>query len=370
MKAKSLALLFSPLALFCTDLAAQHEERQTPSRQAQTAEPLELLGKRLGAAVESAASGIVHITARQLRAVSPSRTERTVAMQVEESGSGVIAEIEGRRIILTNRHVVQGIELGAITIRTHDRKILTPTKMVTNEDYDLALIEVSEKLPAAVDFADSDKIGVGDFVLAVGSPFGLDRSVSLGIISAKNRRNIPSSNKAPRVGFLQLDAAVNPGSSGGPVLNLRGEVVGLVTAIATQSGGYEGVAFALPSNLVRRVTRQMLQNDGVGRKPHVGLAFDREFPMTDRRRLGIDREIGTRINRVVQNSPATLAGLQVGDVILQFDGTEVEDDLHFVVLVAEAEIGKAATLIVNRTGHVFSVDITPTAAPIAGTVRE
>ncbi len=371
-------LLFFLFCLqYCLPLAAQPTSRlavrQEMRRQLHlSAAPLEQFGKQLHAAAEFALPSIVHIETRQIRPASSGRNERRPAIQVEESGSGIIAQIEGQLVILTNRHIVHHVELNAITIRTHNRKVLTPTKILTNEDFDLAVIEMAETetearphtLPEAIDFADSDKVEVGDFVLAVGSPYGLERSVSLGIISAKKRRHIPmvgGVGATPRVGFLQLDAAVNPGSSGGPVLNLRGEVVGLVTAIASQGGGNEGVAFALPSKVVQKVARQMVQNNGEVQKPQVGLAFDKVFSMQDRRRLGLDRQIGARINRVITDSPAAKAGLAIGDVILAFDGVEVEDDLHFVVLVAETSVDKMVTLLVNRNGQNLEIEITPVA---------
>ena len=362
----SMAILYALVLLFIATtapLSAQMPDRdQWRNRLRTAAEPFDRFGRVIRSSAEFAAPGIVHIEATQVRAVNPGRAPgRSVPMQVEESGSGVIARLEGKMVVLTNRHVVQGISLDSIKIRTSDRRMLTPTKVTTNEDFDLATVEVAETLSVAVDFGDSDLVGVGDIVLAVGSPFGLDRSLSMGIISAKNRRNIPAAaGEAPRVGFLQLDAAVNPGSSGGPVLNLRGEVVGLITAIATQGGGHEGVAFAIPSKIVLRIASQMVRDESVVLKPHVGLGFDREFPMSDRRQLGIDRFIGARINRVVADSPADQGGLKVGDVILSFDGVEVEDDLHLVILVAEAEVDRPHRVTVNRSGQSFELTVTPT----------
>ncbi|MDR0870995.1 MAG: S1C family serine protease, partial [Planctomycetaceae bacterium] len=188
------------------------------------AAPFEQLSSVLRRSAEFAAPSIVHIEATQVRPVNPSRTPgRTAAMQVEESGSGIIAEIAGKQVILTNRHVVAGVEMDAVKIETADRRILTPKSIITNTDFDLAVISVAETLPVNAVLGDCDKVQTGDFVLAFGSPFGLKRSVSFGIISAVNRRNIPAgTGESPRVGFFQIDAAVNPGSSGGPMLNLRG----------------------------------------------------------------------------------------------------------------------------------------------------
>jgi serine protease Do len=321
--------------------------------------PFERLSEVFRLSVEFAEPVIVHIEATQIKSVNPSRSGRSVKMQVEESGSGVIAAIADKQVILTNRHVVEGIELNSIKILTHDRRLLTPSRVATNEEFDLAVVEVAEKLPHAADFGNSEQVRVGDIVLAVGSPFGLDRSVSMGIIGAVNRRNVPAtSGLTPRIGFFQTDAAINPGSSGGPLLNLRGEVIGLVTAIATQGGGHDGVAFVLPIKSVLRVAEQLVRN-GTVVKPHVGLGFDPEFSAEKRKELGIDRQIGTRINRVVPDTPAAQIGLRVGDVILSFNGVEVEDDTHIVNLVALSEIDKPVKITVNRDGNNIDFSITP-----------
>ncbi|MDR3198940.1 MAG: trypsin-like peptidase domain-containing protein [Planctomycetaceae bacterium] len=343
-----------------TSVQVPAQDRETLRQNLQkVAAPFERLSEVFRFSVEFTEPVIVHIEATQIKSVNPARSGRAVKMQVEESGSGVIADIAGKQVILTNRHVVEGIEPDSIKVQTYDRRLLTPVRISTNEDFDLAIIEVEEQLPYSADFGDSDHVRVGDIVLAVGSPFGLDRSVSMGIIGAVNRRNIPVTNgTAPRIGFFQTDAAVNPGSSGGPLLNLRGEVIGLVTAIATQSGGNDGVAFVLPIKSVLRIAEQLVRN-GTVVKPHIGLGFDPEFDAEKRKKQGIDRQIGARINRVVSDTPSAQIGLRVGDVILSFDGIEVEDDTHIVHLVASAEIDKPVKITVNREGNNLDLSITP-----------
>jgi serine protease Do len=350
------------LAFFCYVSILPAQDREILRQNLRTlAAPFEQISEVFRRSIEFSDPIIVHIEATQVKSVTPGRSGRAVKMQIEESGSGVIADIGDKRVILTNRHVVEGIEPESIKVQTFDRRLLTPIRVSTNEDFDLAVVEVTEKIPYSADFGNSDQVRVGDIVLAVGSPFGLDRSVSMGIIGAVNRRNIPAtSGTTPRIGFFQTDAAINPGSSGGPLLNLRGEVIGIVTAIATQGGGDDGVAFALPIKSVLRIAEQLVQNGTVVR-PHIGLGFDPEFNHEKRNALGIDRQIGARINRVVPEAPAAQTGLRIGDVILSFDGIEVEDDTHIVHLVALTEIDKPIKITINRERNTMNLSITPSA---------
>jgi len=277
----------------------------------------------------------------------------------EESGSGIIATIAQKQVILTNRHVIGETEQSVIQILTHDRRLLTPTKTTTNEDFDIAVIEIAEKLPQSARLGDSDQVRVGDVVLAIGNPFGLDRSTSMGMISAVGRRQVPgATGTVPRVGFFQTDAAINPGSSGGMLLNLRGETIGMVTAIATQGGGSEGVAFVMPINVVLRIAEQLVQK-GTVVKPHVGFNFEQTISWEERRSLGIDRLIGAKIKGIAPDSPAARAGLKIGDLILAYNNVEVEDDLHITHLVVQSEIGKPVNLRVNRNGEILNVTVTP-----------
>jgi S1-C subfamily serine protease len=182
----------------------------------------------------------------------------------------------------------------------------------------------------------------------------------MGIISAVGRRNVPGTGGSapPRVDFFQTDASVNPGSSGGMLLNLRGEVIGIVTAIATQGGRNEGVAFVMPFNAVVRVAEQLVLT-GTVVKPYIGFSFDRTFSLEDRRQLGIDRLIGVRIRDILSNSPAEQAGLISGDVVLMYGNTEVEDDRHIHHLVAQSEIDEPVVLRINRDGEILDITVTP-----------
>jgi serine protease Do len=337
-------------------VVAQDGDRQRDELHA-AAEHFEKLGKLFRQCTEQAAPAVVNIRVTQTRP-SGTRGTRPPSM-TEESGSGIIATIAQKQVILTNRHVIEEAERGALQILTHDRKLLTPTNITTNEDFDIAVIEVAEKLPLSARFGDSDQVQVGDVVLAIGNPFGLDRSASMGIISAVGRRKVPgAAGSVPRVGFFQTDAAINPGSSGGMLLNLRGEAIGMITAIATQGGGSEGVAFVMPINAVLRIAEQLVQKGAVV-KPYAGFNFEQTISLEERRNLGIDRLIGAKIKGVSSDSPAAQAGLTVGDVILAYNNTEVEDDLHVTHLVIQSEIGKPAVLRINRNGELLDVTIIP-----------
>ena len=338
---------------------AQNGERQRDDFRA-TAEHFEKLGDLFRQSAELATPAVVNIRVKQERIFGRSRSTQG------ESGSGIVTTIAQKQVILTNRHVVADAEPSAILILTHDWRILTPTRIEENEDFDIAILEVAEKLPPPARLGNSELVRVGDIVLAVGNPFDLDRSVSMGIISAVGRRRVPgAAGTAPRISFFQTDAAVNPGSSGGMLINLRGEVIGILTAIATQGGGNEGVAFVMPINPVLRIAEQLVEK-GTVVKPHIGFGFDAAFSqpssaIEERRNLGIDRFIGAKIRNIAPDSPAAQAGLKAGDVVLMFGGTEVEDDLHVTHLVAQSEIGKPVVLQINRNGELLNVTVTPAA---------
>lgn len=335
---------------------AQDGNRQRDELHA-TTEHFEKLGSLFRQCIEQAAPAVVNIQVMQTRPAS-TKGVRSPKM-TEESGSGIVATIDQKQVVLTNRHVIGEAEREVIQILTHDRRLLTPIKITTNEDFDIAVIEVDEKLPRTAQFGNSDQVQVGDMVLAIGNPFGLDRSVSMGIISAVGRRRVPgAASSVPRIGFFQTDAAINPGSSGGMLLNMRGETIGIVTAIATQGGGSEGVAFVMPINAVTRIAEQLVQT-GTIVKPHIGFNFEQAISLEERRNLGIDRLIGAKIKGITPDSPAARAGLKVGDVILTFNNTEVEDDLHVTHLVVQSEIGKPVALRVNRNREILNVTIIP-----------
>jgi serine protease Do len=198
---------------------------------------------------------------------------------------------------------------------------------------------------------------VGDFVLAVGSPFGLTNSVTFGIISAKGRRDLRLNDAAVRFqDFLQTDAAINPGNSGGPLVNLHGEIIGINNAIASMSGRNEGIGFAIPINMFMIVGRQLIETGKVTRA-FLGVNLNSKFGPAMAAELGLPRPIGAHITSITPNSPAVAANLQVGDVILEFNHTVVENDAHLVNLVSLTPVGKTVSLLIFRDRKPVTVTV-------------
>ncbi len=208
----------------------------------------------------------------------------------------------------------------------------------------------------AATLGDSDKMEVGDFVLAMGSPFGLSQSFTYGIISGKGRRNLQLGNKATVKDFLQTDAAINPGNSGGPLVNMHGEVIGINTAIASNSGYSEGCGFAIPINLFMFVARQLIDNGKVTRA-FIGVNLNSKFGPVESAKLGLPRLMGAQVTAVTPGSPADKVKLQPNDVILEFNRVPIEDDGHLVNVVSTSEVGTTVPMLVFRNRETFSVQI-------------
>jgi serine protease Do len=271
-------------------------------------------------------------------------------MDVEEAGSGVIVRIGGKFYVLTNRHVIRHSSKELIAIHLPDGRALHPDRIWEDKETDVAVLAVNAPDLVAARVGDSDALEIGDFVLAVGSPFGLSQSVTRGIVSAKGRHNLDLGNGELRwQNFIQTDAAINPGNSGGPLVNLRGQVVGINTAIASASGGNEGIGFSIPINIVERTARQLVESNRVTRG-FLGVKLDGRFDDKQAQALGLERLSGTRITLVEPRSPAERAALQVNDVILQYNGVRVERDTHLIGLVKLTEIGDRVPVIVYRDG--------------------
>ena len=243
-------------------------QAQLTSAAPPSASDLTSLSDRFEAVVRRISPAVVSIEAVKPSGTKPDGKPRTV----EDSGSGVLIAAEDGRgaLVITNNHVVTGAVAAQISINLSDGRLLKPTQVVADPETDVALLRVAETgLPLAT-LGDSDRVRVGQWVLAVGSPFGLSQSVTHGIISARERGSVSLGNTIRIKDFLQTDAAINPGSSGGPLINLDGEVIGINTAIASQSGANSGVAFSIPVNMVRRVSRQ-LQERGTVSRGYLGL---------------------------------------------------------------------------------------------------
>jgi serine protease Do len=276
---------------------------------------------------------------------------------IEEAGSGVVVELDGKHYVLTNRHVVSGARPDGVTVTLADGRQIRPLKVWDDPTTDVAVMQVEAADLVAALVGDSDRMEIGDFVLAVGSPFGLSHSVTYGIISAKGRRDLELGSSGVRLqDFLQTDAAINPGNSGGPLINLRGEVIGINTAIASNSGGSEGIGFSIPIKMFMHVARQLIEKGKVARA-FLGVKLDATFGAAMAAELGLPRPVGARITKIVGNSPAAAADLREGDVILQFNDIPVEDDNHLVNLVNFTDIGKKVALVVFRDRQALQLEV-------------
>jgi len=245
-------------------------------------------------------------------------------------GSGFIISEDG--YVVTNHHVVD--EATRIVVRLDDRREYEAVVIGTDQRSDLALLKIDEDNLPTLEFADSNLLEVGDWVVAIGSPFGLDYSASAGIVSAIGR-SLPNEKGQDYVPFIQTDVAINPGNSGGPLFNLDGEVVGINSQIFTRSGGYMGLSFAVPSSVGREVIDQ-LKNNGQVSRGWLGVVIQ-DVDLNLARSFGLDKPQGALVTRVQRGGPADRAGIRSGDVILEFDGKPIEysyDLPHVVGLVA------------------------------------
>lgn len=261
--------------------------------------------------------------------------------RVTSLGSGVIVNPDG--YIVTNSHVVQGAS--EIVVSTTDKKELKARVVGSDAKTDLALLKVSEKNLPFLTLGDSSTLDVGDIVLAIGNPFGIGQTVTMGIVSALGR----AIGIEQYEDFIQTDAAINPGNSGGALVNLRGELVGINTAIASRSGGNVGVGFAIPSNLVQKVAPQLLKSGGVVRG-WLGVTIQPVGPK-EAKALGLQRAQGALISQVQPGSPAERAGLAPGDVILSIDGKRVEDSRDVQFRIAAIAPGTKVKLGIFRDGR-------------------
>ncbi len=314
-----------------------------------------LLSQRFEAVARKVAPAVVSIEAVKSRATAQGQGK---SKAVEESGSGVLIKLEERDdyLVLTNNHVVAQSRPDQITIHLADGCIFKPYRVWTDPETDVALLGLHSKtqLPTAV-LGNSDRARVGHLVLAVGSPFGLSQTVTHGIISARERGQVSLGNTIRIKDFLQTDAAINPGSSGGPLVDMQGEVIGLNTAIASPNGSSSGVAFSIPINMVKRVMRQVLENGAVSRG-YLGLQLAEAFEPAEALRLGLDRVRGALVERVHADTPAAQAGLQPYDVILQVENVPIRHDTHLINLISTINVGQRIRLQVWRQRQTLTVE--------------
>jgi len=266
-------------------------------------------------------------------------------------GSGVIISADG--YIVTNNHVV-GENVREITVSFSDNREVKGRVIGTDPATDIALLKVDLKGLPPVAWGDSSKLQVGEWVLAIGSPFQLSRTVTAGIISATGRSNVGFSEYED---FIQTDAAINPGNSGGALINTRGELVGINTGIFSQSGGYQGIGFSVPSNLVQHVVNDLREFGQVQRGTIGGIVtIDRLTPQIARE-VGAPNTLGALVIRMVRGSEAYDAGVRPGDVIVGFNGTKVDDPSQLYRLVADARIGSTASIKVFRSGRTLDIKV-------------
>jgi serine protease Do len=287
---------------------------------------------------------------RNRRLLPPPRERIQTAL-----GSGVIVSKEGH--ILTNRHVIAQME--KIEVQLTDGRVEPATLIGADDQTDIAVLKIEAKNIEPLALGDSDQVRVGQLVFAIGNPFGLQETVTQGIVSAKGRRAVADSG----VEFFQTDAAVNQGNSGGPLLNLRGEIIGINSAIYSTSdeGAWLGISFAIPSNVARRALESLLKNGRIIRG-YLGVNMMDITPFIARQ-LGLPDTVGALVEEVMPGSPAEKAGLQPGDVIQRFNGRPVTDTRALRSRVAETDIGGKAELTILRKGQQIAITATVSEAP-------
>ena len=273
-------------------------------------------------------------------------------------GSGVIISSDG--YILTNNHVVAGEsgrislrQLPAINVALEDKREMKADIVGVDPATDLALLKINARDLRVMPWGDSSKLKVAEWVLAIGNPFQLNETVTLGIVSAIGRKNVGISEYED---FIQTDAAINPGNSGGALVNVRGELIGINTAIFSQSGGYQGIGFAVPSNLARRVVDE-LQKYGEVRRGSIG--YVEIAPLTPQMaaELGVPANGGLLVQGMRRDSSAYEAGIRPGDVIVTFNGTAVTDGGQMSRMIQDSKIGSTALVVIIRDARKIELKI-------------
>lgn len=264
-------------------------------------------------------------------------------------GSGVIINEQG--VIVTNHHVIANAE--EIIVRLADGREFKAEESRSDELSDLAIVRLKTDSPLpTAPFGDSEEMNIGEWVIAIGNPFELEATVSAGIISGKGR----GIDKIQRGRLLQTDAAINPGNSGGPLVNLDGEVVGINTAIATSSGGYQGVGFAIPANRARWISDELVSHGKV-RRAYLGIGIE-ELNAKDAARFDRAPRSGVWVRRILNGGAAAEAGIQEDDVIIEFAGQPVRMPRDLQDVVEQSPIGSKQELKVQRGGEIITLEVT------------
>ena len=267
-------------------------------------------------------------------------------------GSGFIIRPEG--VIITNAHVVDGAS--EVTVKLTDKREFKAKVVGVDKPTDTAVLKIDAKNLPTVTLGDPAQTGVGEWVVAIGAPFGFENSVTAGIVSAKSR-SLPDEGYVP---FIQTDVAVNPGNSGGPLFNLKGEVIGINSQIYSRTGGYQGLSFAIPIDVALKVGDQLLQSGKVSRgRIGVGVqALNQSLAES----FGLDKPQGVLVDTVPEGGPADKAGIKPGDIILKFDGHSIQEPSELARYVSDLKPGTEASLTLWREGSEKEIDIKTTAA--------
>lgn len=307
-------------------------------------------------ATAAAAPAVVRVEAKRFPAPGNGPREMPpgdpLGMTDASLGSGVIID-KDRGFVVTNNHVVK--EADEIVVRLSQGTRLSARLVGADPKTDLAVLQISGKVTTAASWGDSDKLDIGDWVLAIGSPFALDHTVTAGIVSATQRNDLRINEYES---FIQTDAAINPGNSGGPLIDLAGKVVGINTAIYTsnQSQGNEGIGLAIPSSMARRIVESLIK-DGRVIRGFVGVNMELLTP-DQARALAIPDGKGALVKTIVPGGPADKAGLLAGDVIVQLDGKDVADPNNLKRVTADLAVGSHVPIGFYRDGKRKTVDVT------------
>ena len=292
---------------------------------------------------QSVGPSVVHIDTEQSLARGSRASDWGLppSQKLSGTGSGVIVDPAG--YVLTNYHVVAEADSDGLSVRLSDDRVIDDVTVVgSDEATDLAVLKIDAENLIAAPWGDSDALKVGDWVLAVGNPFGLDRTVTAGIVSAKGRRGIVDGSLFQD--FLQTDAAVNPGNSGGPLANLKGEIIGINTAIVGRS--FQGISFAIPSQMARDVYEKLRKS---GRVERAWLGAElRDLTPELAVALSTSATDGVVVNAIVVGAPADKAGIEPGDVVVALEGEAVHNATELAILVAGSKIGSTVTLKLLR----------------------
>ena len=269
------------------------------------------------------------------------------------TGSGFIISADG--LILTNHHVVEGAD--EIKVRLTDNREFTGKVLGSDAKTDIAVVKIDAKDLPYLTMGNSDELKVGEWVAAIGSPFGLDNTVTSGIVSAKSRK-LPSDQYVP---FIQTDVAVNPGNSGGPLFNMKGEVVGINSQIFSTSGGFMGLSFAIPSNLAMQIKDQLVKNGKVTRG-RIGVVIQ-SVTQDLAESFGMKTPKGAIVSQVEKDGPAAKAGLQEGDIITAVNGRAIDDSVDMPVIIGSMAPGSIAKLSIIRNNKDMTLDVKVEEAP-------